>query len=258
MERVSQSGLSYYRHEGWDGLAHGIFTRHGGVSESYWTSLNVGGTNGDDADAVRENHRRMYRVADVHAERAVTTWLVHGTDTIAVHHPTEKRGWLAKADGMITNQPDTPLVMRFADCVPLLLYDPTKGAIGLGHAGWRGTVKGMAASLVRKMRIAYGSQPEDIEAVLGPAISGRNYRVGEEVAVQARAYYGDEPSLISRDADSGGVYLDLWQANRLDFERQGVRNVTVLEICTFENTDDFFSHRAEQGKTGRFGVVMSL
>ena len=258
MERVSQSGLSYYRHEAWDGLAHGIFTRRGGVSESHWTSLNVGGTNGDDADAVCENHRRMYHVADVNAERAVTTWLVHGADTIAVNHPTERRGWLAKADGMITNQPDTPLVMRFADCVPLLLYDPAKQVIGLGHAGWRGTVQGIAASLVRKMRSAYDSWPEDIEAVIGPAISRQNYQVGEDVVAGVYAYYGEESGLIWRDPDSGRACFDLWRANRLDFERQGVRNVSVLGICTFENTDDFFSHRAEQGKTGRFGVVMSL
>ena len=258
MQRVSQAGLSYYRYEGWEGLAHGIFTRRGGVSESHWTSLNVGGVNGDNADAVRENHRRMYRAVDVNAERAATTWLVHGVRTIVVEGPARRRGWLAKADGMITNQPDTPLVMRFADCAPLLLYDPAKRAIGLGHAGWRGTVEGMAASLVRKMRSAYGSQPEDIEAVIGPAISRRNYPVGEEVAARAYAYYGAEPGLISRDPTSGRACFDLWKANQLDFERQGVRHVSVLGICTFENTDDFFSHRAERGKTGRLGVVMSL
>ncbi len=258
MERVSQSGLSYYRHEAWDTVAHGIFTRRGGVSESHWTSLNVGGTNGDDADAVKENHRRMYRAVDVNAKRAVTAWLVHGADTIAVDHPAEGRSWLAQADGMITNQPDTPLVMRFADCAPLLLYDPAKRAIGLGHAGWRGAVKGMAAGMVKQMRNVYGSRPEDIEAVIGPAISQRNYQVGEEVVAQVYARYGEAPPLISRDPDRGRACFDLWQANQLDLERQGVRNVTALRICTFENTDEFFSHRAEQGKTGRFGVVMSL
>ena len=258
MERVSQSGLSYYRHEAWDTVAHGIFTRRGGVSESHWTSLNVGGTNGDDADAVKENHRRMYRAVDVNAKRAVTAWLVHGADTIAVDHPAEGRSWLAQADGMITNQPDTPLVMRFADCVPLLLYDPAKRAIGLGHAGWRGAVKGMAASMVKQMRNVYGSRPEDIEAVIGPAISQRNYQVGEEVVAQVYARYGEAPRLISRGPDRGRACFDLWQANQLDLERQGVRNVTALRICTFENTDEFFSHRAEQGKTGRFGVVISL
>ena len=258
LQRVSQAGLSYYRYEGWEGLAHGIFTRRGGVSESHWTSLNVGGVNGDDADAVRENHRRMYGAVDVNPQRAATTWLVHGVRTIVVEGPAKGRGWLAKADGMVTNQPDTPLVMRFADCVPLLLYDPTKRAIGLGHAGWRGTVQGMAASLVQKMRSAYGSRPEDIEAVIGPAISRRNYSVGEDVVAGAYAYYGEGSGLIWRDPDSGRACFDLWRANRLDLERQGVRHVRTLEICTFEHTDDFFSHRAERGKTGRFGVVMSL
>ena len=257
LQRISQAGLSYYRHESWAGLAHGIFTRRGGVSESHWTSLNVGGVNGDDAEAVRENHRRMYRAVDVNPERAATTWLVHGVRTIVVEGPAKGRGWLAKADGMITNQPDTPLVMRFADCVPLLLYDPAKRAIGLGHAGWRGAIQGMAASLVKKMQCAYNSRSEDIEAVIGPAISQPNYPVGDDVAAAVRAYYGQAPGLISQHP-AGRAHLNLWKANQLDFERQGVRKVTVLEICTFENTNDFFSHRGEQGKTGRFGVVMSL
>ena len=256
MERVSQAGLSYYRHEDWD-LPHGIFTRHGGVSAAQWRSLNVGGSNGDDAAAVRENHRRMYRALDVNAERAAATWLVHGVRTIALEQPTDRRNGLAQADGMVTNLPDTPLVMRFADCVPLLLYDPIKRAIGLGHAGWRGTVQGMAASLVSKMKCACGSQPRDMEAVIGPAISQRNYQVGEDVAAQVIARYGQAADLISRD-DEGCACFDLWAANRLDFERQGVGRVSVMEICTFENTADFFSHRGEQGKTGRFGVVMSL
>ena len=259
MERVSRAGLSYYRSAAWDGLAHGIFTRRGGVSAAQWASLNLGGTNGDDAAAVRENHARMYRALGVNAARAVTSWLVHGTRTIAVPCRAEGKGWLAKADGMITNQPHLPLVMRFADCVPLLLYDPVKRAIGLGHAGWRGTAAGMAASLVRAMRDAYHSRPQDIEVLIGPAISQRNYPVGEEVAAQVRAYYGDAPHLICRSPRNGSrPHLNLWRANQLDFERQGVLNVKVLEICTYDNTDDFFSHRAERGKTGRFGVVISL
>ena len=169
-----------------------------------------------------------------------------------------ENGKLQRADAIITDQPDTPLVMRFADCVPLLYFDRSKRVIGLAHAGWRGTVKGMAANVSRMMHSAYGCRPEDIEVVIGPAISRRNYRVGEEVASQAVAYFGEGADVIWRDPADGSPYLDLWRANRRDLERCGVTKTTVLNICTYDNTNDFYSHRAENGVTGRFGVVMSL
>ena len=258
MERVSQSGLTFYRRQAWNELRHGIFTRRGGVSESHWSSLNLGATIGDQLDAVKENHLRMYRAVGVNQERAVSSWLVHGVKTMVIDNETQLNDKLERADAIITDQPDTPLVMRFADCVPLLLYDPERRAIGLGHAGWRGTVNGMAANTVRMMQSAFGCRPKDLQVVIGPAISRRNYQVGEEIAEQALAYFGEHSGLIVRDSVDATPYFDLWRANQLDFERQGVADAQVLEICTFENTDEFFSHRAENGLTGRFGVVISL
>ncbi|MCA9915698.1 MAG: laccase domain-containing protein, partial [Anaerolineae bacterium] len=146
------------------------------------------------------------------------------------------------------------------DCVPLLVYDPVVKAIGLGHAGWRGTVQGMAANMVRAMQQAYGSHPQDIEAVIGPSISPERYQIGEEVVEATRQYYGESnlANLIQRDPTDGTGYLNLWTANTLDFQKAGVKNIEVMGICTYDNTQDFYSHRAEKGQTGRFGVVMSL
>lgn len=258
LQRVSAGGLSFYRKQAWSELRHGVFTRHGGVSQSCWKSLNLGASIGDDPQAVIENHRRMYRALDVNPVLAVSAWLVHSVAVKVVDAQSKINGNLEKADAIITDQQDTPLVMRYADCVPLLLYDPVKGAIALAHAGWRGTVQGMAAATVRAMEAAFACRPEDLQALIGPAISRRNYQVGEAVAAQALAYFGAEAAVINNDTTDGGVCLDLWRANRLDLERQGVRNIEVLDICTFDNTADFYSHRAENGKTGRFGVVISL
>ena len=258
MERVTEAGAIFYRNEAWSELRHGIFTRHGGVSQSHWNSLNMGASIGDDPEAVYENHRRMYRAADVNPARAVSSWLVHSVAIKVIAAESDINGNLEQADAIVTDQPDTPLVMRYADCVPLLLYDPVKRAIGLAHAGWRGTVKGMAAAAVGALASAFDSRPEDVHAVLGPAISRRNYQVGEEVAVQADAYFGKDAGIVARDSSDSSAYLDLWRANRLDLARQGVRNIEVLDICTFENTGEFYSHRAENGRTGRFGVVISL
>ncbi len=258
LERISQAGLTYYRKAGWKGVRHGIFTRHGGVSQSHWSSLNLGASIGDDLAAVKENHRRMYDAAAVNPARAVSSWLVHSVKTLVINGQRPAEGGLEKADAIITDQADTPLVMRYADCVPLLFYDPAKRAIGLGHAGWRGTVKGMAGIMVRQMRSAFGCSPEDIQVVIGPAISRRNYRVGAEVVAAANAYFGADAGVVARDPADGGSRFDLWGANCLDLARHGVLNVEVLEICTFENTDEFYSHRAENSLTGRFGVVISL
>lgn len=258
MERVAHSGLFYYRSAAWAGLRHGIFTRHGGVSQARWRSLNLGASIGDDGEAVRENHQRMYRALGLNGARARSSWLVHSTDVLVVPGAADGKCRLPKADALLTNQPDTPLVMRFADCVPLLFYDRERQAIGLAHAGWRGTVDGMAAKAIAAMQSAFGSRPQDIEALIGPAISQRNYPVGEEVASRARAYFGEAATVLKRDPRDGKPYFDLWAANEQDLRRSGLNKIEVLNICTFENTADFYSHRAENGATGRFGVVISL
>lgn len=253
-----KQGLVYYQSERWSHLAHGIFTRKGGVSRAQWSGLNVGGTVGDDLASVRKNHDLMYDVLEVDGNRACTTWQVHGTDVVIANGPIQERRWLSRADALMTDQPNTPLVMRYADCVPLLFHDPDKQVIGLAHAGWRGTVQGMAANMVRAMQAAYASDPADIEVVIGPSISVEHYQVGEEVVAIMEEYYGTLAGLMRRDPADGTAYVDLWAANRLDLQRMGVEKIDTAGICTYANTDEFFSHRAEQGKTGRFGVVMSL
>lgn len=258
MQRFERDGLQFYQHLGWSKVKHGVFTRHGGASPKPWASLNAGGTVGDTPAIVHENHRRMYAVLDVNGTAAVTTWQVHGVDVVYARGPVAGRRWLARADAVITDQPDVPLVMRFADCVPLLFFDPVRAAIGLAHAGWRGTVQGMATQTIAAMRESFGSEPAEIEVVIGPSISGSCYQVGEEVVTALHDYFGTLDGLMQRDPADGTAYVDLWAANRLDLERAGVEKITTMGLCTYQHTQDFFSHRAENGRTGRFGVVMSL
>ena len=151
--------------------------------------------------------------------------------------------------------------MRYADCVPLLYYDRARRAIGLGHAGWRGALAGIASRIVEVMRKTYGSQPADIEVLVGPAISRRNYRVGEDVAELAQRPISAKAAAASSGGDpaDGKPHLDLWRANQLDLQRCGVdQHQSSCAICTYEHTNDFYSHRAEAGQTGRFGVLISL
>lgn len=258
MERIINGSLVYYRFHQWSSLRHGVFTRLGGVSSAPWGTLNLGGNVGDEAANVRENHERMYEAAGVNGARACSVWQVHSADVLIVNGPVQGRRWLAQADAMVTDKPDTPLTMRFADCTPLLFADMRRGVIGMAHAGWRGTVQGVGANTVRLMQRAYGCKPADIQVGIGPSIGPKRYQVGEEVVAAVEKYFGTTDGLIRRDAGDGTAYLDLWAANRLDVERAGVEQVEVAEICTAENTDEFYSHRAEHGRTGRFGAVLTL
>jgi YfiH family protein len=257
MERTTINSVAYYHLPEW-GIKHGIFARIGGVSDAPWASLNLGGNVGDTPQAVRANHERMYAALGVRPERACTVWQVHGIDVVYASAPVRGRRWLAAADAIMTDRVDTPLSMRFADCTPILIFDPRKGAIGMAHAGWRGTVAGMSAALVKAMIAAFNCQPADMQAWIGPSISVERYQVGEEVVAAARAYFGDVSELIRRDPADGTAYFDLWAANRIDLKRAGVENIRIAGLCTAARTDEFFSHRAEKGRTGRFGAVMSL
>lgn len=258
MQLIEQNGLLYYRFEMWPTLTHGIFTRKGGISQAPWDALNLGGNIGDAPEAVRHNHELMYATLKVNSAQACTVWQVHGVDTVVANGPVRGRRWLAQADALVTTRSDMPLVMRYADCTPILFCDPVQGVIGMAHAGWRGTVLGMAANTVKTMIDIFGCKAANIQAGIGPAIGPRRYQVGEEVVAAVQTYYGTAADLIWRDPADGTAYLNLWAANQLDLERSGVEQIEVAEICTAENTDLFFSHRAEQGRTGRFGAVMSI
>jgi len=258
VERIEKNNLIYYQKPEWDVVKHGVFTRHGGVSPDPWQGLNLGGTVGDEVANVHENHALVYETLDVPRENACTTWQVHKADVVIAQTPVKGRRWIAQADAIITDVPDIPLVQRYADCVPLLYHDPHKKAIGIAHAGWRGTVQGVASHVVTAMQQAYGSNPADIEVVIGPSISPERFQVGEEVVEAVEDFLGTLDGLMQRDPADNTAYVNLWEANKMALERAGVEKITVMGICTVDNTHDFYSHRGEKGRAGRFGVVMAL
>jgi YfiH family protein len=258
LKKYHANNLVYYQFQDLSGCKQGIFTRQGGVSQPPWDGLNLGGNVGDDPLAVENNYRQMYRALDMQADNACSVWQVHSADTVIVTGPIPGRRWVAMADGMVTNRPDIPLMMRYADCVPILFHDPVQAVIGVAHAGWRGTVQGAGRSVVQVMVDAFGSQPADIRAGIGPSIGPDCYQVGEEVVTSVDDYFGPQNNLYKRDPADGTAYFNLWRANELDLRRAGLEQIEVAEICTASNTDEFYSHRAENGRTGRFGVVISL
>ena len=256
-------GLRYYQSAllADHGVQHGVFSRCGGVSEAPWASLNVGGLSGDLPERVQENRRRTFQALDLSIESLYDVWQVHSREVVCSTAPRPPEQPHLKADAILTDRLEVTLFMRFADCVPVLLYDPGKKVCGMVHAGWMGTVTKIAAATIQVMHDRYGSDPQDILAVIGPSIGQHHYEVGADVIARIRAAFGaDASGLLQTLAgmQDGKAQLDLWAANRLVLEESGVRQVEISGICTACHLEDWYSHRGEAGSTGRFGAIIHL
>ncbi|PJF47780.1 MAG: peptidoglycan editing factor PgeF [Chloroflexi bacterium] len=282
MQRLTHHALAYYQFAALRAanVNHGVFTRLGGVSEAPWASLNMSCSTGDAAEPVRENRRRALDALGLAPERSLTSWLVHGNHVRVVSRDDLRIVGAndVRADAMVTRDRGLALTLRFADCAPVLFYDPLKGAIGIAHAGWRGIVNGVLIETVRAMQRAFGSRPQDIIAGIGPCIGPDKFEVDEAVAAQIQAAVRASVVLRGGDGKTSGQgkehaspsfpgqpitskqkpHVDLWAAARSQLEDAGVGCIEVAAICTANNTHEWFSHRAEQGRTGRFGVIVAL
>jgi YfiH family protein len=258
MHFIENNGIRYLTFDIFPrSLVHGVITRRGGVSPAPWQSLNVGGTVGDERSRVQENRKRSFSALGRAVESTFEVWQVHSAEARFGDAPLAPGSELAKADIVLTDCPDVTLYMRFADCVPLLLHDPVKHVAGIAHAGWMGTVRGAGRSAVEAMQKRYGSRPGDILAAIGPSIGPDHYEVGQDVIDRLHERFGRQAeSLVERR--EGRTYLDLWAANRLQLEQAGVEQIEVAGLCTACHLEDWFSHRAERGMTGRFGAIMAL
>jgi YfiH family protein len=184
-------------------------------------------------------------------------WLVHGTDIVYADEPRSLREPSALADIIFTDNPNVSLFMRFGDCVPILFHDPKRKVIGIAHAGWMGTMRGVVKAAVEGMQSHYGSEPRNIIAGIGPSIGVDHYEVGADVISQFQEKYNHDADQVLQTRN-GSTYLDLWTANAIQLRDAGVEQIQISGQCTACNLENWFSHRAEKGKTGRFGALMAL
>jgi YfiH family protein len=208
-------------------------------------------------EQVAENRIRVFAAMGCDPASIHDVWLVHGTGIVYADAPRLLDEPPVKADIIFTNNPMVTLFMRFGDCVPLLFHDPVKSVIGIAHAGWLGTVRGVAKAAIEGMKSRYGCKPEDIVAGIGPSIGVDHYEVGQDVISKFQEYYPENTKQII-ETRNGSRYLDLWSANSMQLRNAGLNKIETSEICTACHLDDWFSHRAERGKTGRFGALMAL
>jgi len=238
-------------------VLHGFFTRRGGVSPAPWESLNHGGTVGDIRANVVENRRRVFAAIGRPVESIFDVWQVHSATVVVTDAPRPLDQQHQPADAIITNNPEITLMMRFADCVPVMFYDPKKQVVGIAHAGWQGTVKKIASATVLAMQKHYGCLPDDIWAGIGPSIGPDHYEVGPDVIEQVRQTFGAHSDEILISVNSR-THLNLWLANKIVLNESGVNTVSIAGECTACHLEDWYSHRGEHGKAGRFGAVLAL
>lgn len=281
-------------------LIHASFTRLGGYSKTPYQGLNVSYSNGDDFDNVIRNRLLALTALHIQTYPCATVWLVHGAEvaTLSVEAWDDWRNdwpnwphrsylidqheliWTVKprrkADALITRHCGVALAMSSADCVPIMFYDPVERVIGLVHAGWRGTARGIAAITLQAMGEQFGCNPKNIRAGIGPSIGPCCYEVSEEVRCYFMGQQEFDPDpidasyrklirdsavfTIKRMQGRNSLRLDLWETNRNQLLMAGLvsEHIESSEICTSCKKEHFFSHRGEHGKAGRFPSILAL
>jgi YfiH family protein len=244
------------------GIGHFVSTRVGGHSSSPYDSLNLSFNVGDAHEDVRKNRDRLAEAIDIPLHSMTTAKQIHDDRVKIVSEELRGKGSsdfdgaINGTDAMVTNVPNTCLMVLLADCVPILLYDPLKEVVGVVHAGWKGTLRFIAQSTVKTIQEHFGSAPEDIVVGIGPSIGPCCYQVGQEVVSQVEEVFESTQHIVSNRSADGKGYLDLWKANLEQLLDIGIpeENIKMARTCTCHHHDVFFSYRYEKGTTGRFGA----
>lgn len=246
-------------------INHAFSTRLGGVSEGEFTSMNMAFNRGDNPENVTENYKRICKSAGFDFDSLTASAQDHNTFVRAVTSENKGVGIykprdLHSVDALITNEKGVTLVTYYADCTPLFFVDTKQKAIGLAHAGWRGTVGRIGEKVVKKMTELYGTNPADIIAAIGPAISVCCYEVDKPCADNFYALSDLDSSRFVFPKENGKYMIDLLETNRQILVAAGVKNenITISDICTNCNSGLLWSHRATKGKRGTMSAFMCI
>lgn len=234
-------------------VPHGFFTRKGGASSGIFSGLNCGVGSSDQAEIVAINRDRVAGAMDVAPDELVTIWQTHSADAILVDGPIA--GDRPKADGMVTKTPGLALGVLSADCQPVLFADTTAGVIGAAHAGWRGALGGVLEATIDKME-SIGATRDNIQAVIGPCLSQRNYEVGPEFI---DAFMDDDPDNSRFFANGTGdrMLFDLPSFGLHRLRSAGV-SAEWVGHCTYADEARFYSYRrATHQKQADYGRLIA-
>ncbi len=244
-------------------ISHFTSIRNGGNSQHPYGSMNVSLNVGESSDIVHSNRKLISQSFGVKEDNLLFADQVHDNKVVDISASFfnlsmgGRNEYLSKVDGMISNQTGIILSVLSADCAGILLYDPINQAIGAVHSGWRGTVKKIVLVALNKMNQHYGSQPQDLLAVISPCISVENYEVGNEVAGEFRKAFSNFSHLIDESYDI--PHVNVSAANHQLLLEAGVKKeqIEFSKKCTFNNNAEFYS--ARKGDRGRFcsGIMLN-
>lgn len=227
-----------------------VSTRNGGVSKGFFSSLNTGRSTTDDKNDVEENRKLFFADLGIDESDAALSYQVHGCEVLKVENACRENGY----DALITNKRNLTLIVSIADCTPILIHDPIKNVIAAIHAGWRGTVAQIVSRTIERMKQEYETRAEDCKMFVGPCIGFDHFEVGNEVADQFSG------NLKHFDTFKMKYRVDLKTANMNQGLSAGIleKNIEVSDYCTFRDEDLFFSHRRDNGNTGRMIAVIRM
>ena len=239
-------------------VPHCFTTRLGGVSEGYLSSLNIGLHRGDNPENVARNYALLANAIGFDTKNLVLTRQVHSNIVRCVSRADAQgidHHLYPECDALITKDPGTVLVIFTADCTPILFHDPVTGAVGAAHAGWRGTAADIAGKTVRAMQNAFGCNPENIHAAVGPNIGFCCFETDREVPGAMIHAFGDAVRHYIRPA---GIkyYVNLKEINAHALRRAGVKHIELSSDCTMCSHDRFWSHRITGGQRGSQGAII--
>ncbi|WP_223066379.1 peptidoglycan editing factor PgeF [Paenibacillus caui] len=253
-------------------LSAGFTGRGGGVSKPPYSSLNLALHVGDSKEDVIENRRKLANYLGFDPKSWTSGEQTHGSRVAVVKAEDAGRGRMDRetafqaTDAMVTDVPGILLTSFYADCVPLYFFDPIHEAVGLAHAGWKGTVAEIATRVVETMAEAYGTKPEQLCTAIGPSIGESCYEVDEAVMSHVRPLVegcGDAPDVtlpFQESANPGRWMLNLKELNRMIMIKAGIlpSHIECTSWCTSTRNDLFFSYRKENGATGRMASWIGL
>lgn len=227
-------------------------------------ALNLAGFNEDTAENILENRRRFLKLFPGNWSLA-GCWQIHGKDVRTVANAVEAKpaenahGDTVYCDALVSNALEVLLGVKTADCVPILMADPRTKGFAAVHAGWRGTVAGIAGNTLEKLEAEYGANPHDVRVAIGPAAAGCCYEVGVEVIDAFRSRFREHDSLFI-STKPGHARVNLLEANRDQLMAKGVdpERIHTAPLCTMCSTDLFFSYRREKAVQGKVGRLMSV
>ena len=245
------------------GVSHGFSTREGGITvDPPKASLNLSWTRCGSPEEVIANFKIFAEGAGIDYDDMAVVNHEHGANVLRIAHEHRGRGFykdpLPPCDGIITDDPTVTLVTSHADCGAYFFYDPVHRAIGMAHAGWKGTLLRIGAEMARRMAEEFDTAPSDIIAATGPCICRDCFEVDADLGEKFQSEFG-YPG-ISRPGRPGKAYVDLELAAAVQFVEAGIRpeSITLMNACTYENRQHFFSHRRDKGITGSMAAYIKL